>query len=326
MRCHLLLEKAVVRPFPCNIVIGKHPTAKRLAKCGPSPASSCATGKVRRAGTESQMTARRSAAALTRPRLPASGRLDRGLFLRPIAHRGLHDRARAAIENTAAAFLAAIDKGYGIECDLQPASDGTPMVFHDERLERLVAASGPIAAHTPAQLARLRYRRHDTSILRFAEFLELVGRPRAAAGRDQGQRPRAAASAFLDRIARQAQVLQRPDRAHVLQPRDRRRARAARSRPSRAVWWSAATSCRPRGGQRPVAANKARILTRMLGSAPDGLAFFAVDVRMLRSRARLDAPGTRRSWRSSAGPSARRASARSAARWADAPIFEGYEA
>ena len=37
-------------------------------------------------------------------------------------------------------------------------------------------------------------------------------------------------------------------------------------------WWAA-----------PSPANKARILTRMLGSAPDGLAFFAVDVRMLAS-------------------------------------------
>ena len=49
------------------------------------------------------------------------------------------------LENTAPAFRAAIDKGYGIECDLQPADDGTPMVFHDEKLDRLVAATGPLA-------------------------------------------------------------------------------------------------------------------------------------------------------------------------------------
>ena len=72
--------------------------------------------------------------------------LDRDTFVRPIAHRGLHDPTAGRIENTAPAFRAAIDKGYGIECDLQPADDGTPMVFHDEKLDRLVAATGPIAA------------------------------------------------------------------------------------------------------------------------------------------------------------------------------------
>ena len=96
-------------------------------------------------------------------------------FLRPIAHRGLHDRAQGRIENTAPAFLAAIDKGYGIECDLQAAEDGTPMVFHDEKLDRLVAASAarsrPIGR--PAS-RRLRYKGQDEHILTFAEFLELV--------------------------------------------------------------------------------------------------------------------------------------------------------
>jgi len=72
------------------------------------------------------------------------GLLDRGVFLRPIAHRGLHDRRKGRIENSAPAFLAAITKGYGIECDLQAAKDGVPMVFHDERLDRLVLARGRI--------------------------------------------------------------------------------------------------------------------------------------------------------------------------------------
>jgi glycerophosphoryl diester phosphodiesterase len=48
--------------------------------------------------------------------------LDRNTFLRPTAHRGLHDAAKGIIENTAAAFEAAIAKGYGIECDVRPAA------------------------------------------------------------------------------------------------------------------------------------------------------------------------------------------------------------
>ena len=64
--------------------------------------------------------------------------LDRSTFLRPIAHRGLHNAAAGVIENSGPAFEAAIAGGYGIECDLQPASDGTAMVFHDRALARLV--------------------------------------------------------------------------------------------------------------------------------------------------------------------------------------------
>ena len=269
------------------------------------------------------MPARRSAAALTRPRLPVSGRLDHGLFLRPIAHRGLHAPAGPRIENTAAAFLAAIDKGYGIECDLQPASDGTPMVFHDERLERLVAASGPIAAHTPAQLARLRYRRHDASILRFAEFLELVaGRvPLLVEIKANGREP---LPAFLDRIARQARSYKGPIALMSFSPEIVAGVgRLAPTIPRGLVvgshklppsWWAA-----------PSPANKARILTRMLGSAPDGLAFFAVDVRMLASARTWTARHTPElalfSWTIRTARERR-----SAARWADAPIFESYEA
>ncbi len=99
---------------------------------------------------------------------------DRTQFLRPIAHRGLHDAARGVIENTSPAFEAAVAKGYGIECDLRPAAGGLPVVFHDETLDRLVEGAGPVAALTPADLARLRYKGQDTSILSFAGLLDLV--------------------------------------------------------------------------------------------------------------------------------------------------------
>jgi glycerophosphoryl diester phosphodiesterase len=245
------------------------------------------------------------------------------VFLRPIAHRGLHVPTGPRIENTAAAFLAAIDKGYGIECDLQPASDGTPMVFHDERLDRLVAATGPIVARTPAELARLRYRRHDTPILRFAEFLELVaGRvPLLVEIKANGGAP---PPAFLDRIARQARSYKGPIALMSFKPDIVAGVgRLAPTVPRGLVvgshklppsWWAA-----------PSPANKGRILTRMLAPAAPGLAFLAVDVRML-------APA--RAWIAGHAPELALFSwtirtareRRAAARWADAPIFEGYEA
>ena len=103
---------------------------------------------------------------------------------------------RGRIENTAPAFLAAIARGYGIECDLQAAKDGTPMVFHDEKLDRLVAASGPIAAPHAGRASRnCATRDRTTQILTFAEFLELVAGTRAAAGRGE-VRPGTAPTAF----------------------------------------------------------------------------------------------------------------------------------
>ncbi|MCG1003987.1 MULTISPECIES: glycerophosphodiester phosphodiesterase [Halobacterium] len=49
-----------------------------------------------------------------------------------IAHRGF---AGIAPENTAAAVRAARERADGVEVDVQPAADGTPVVFHDQRLD-----------------------------------------------------------------------------------------------------------------------------------------------------------------------------------------------
>src|SRR5262247_269263 len=64
------------------------------------------------------------------------------LIARPVAHRGLHDAQKGIIENTPSAFAAAIERRYGIECDLQITSDGEAMVHHDDVLGRLTEGSG----------------------------------------------------------------------------------------------------------------------------------------------------------------------------------------
>lgn len=105
----------------------------------------------------------------------AASRLDRSVFVRPIAHRGLHGPAAGALENTAAAFQAAIARGYGIECDLRPARDGTPVVFHDLELARLVDAPGKTTDYTAAELTRLTYREWPGErVLGLGDFLDLV--------------------------------------------------------------------------------------------------------------------------------------------------------
>ncbi len=83
--------------------------------------------------------------------------LDRDTFIRPIAHRGLHNAKKGIVENTLPAFAAAIAKNYGIECDLRPAAGGLPVVFHDETLERLTTAKGRVADLDAAALKRIKH-------------------------------------------------------------------------------------------------------------------------------------------------------------------------
>ncbi|MEO8883772.1 MAG: glycerophosphodiester phosphodiesterase family protein [Devosia sp.] len=68
--------------------------------------------------------------------------MGKGIFDRPIAHRGLHNRDAGTIENSRSAFEAAIAGGFAIECDLQLTRDGVPVVFHDDKLERLTGLPG----------------------------------------------------------------------------------------------------------------------------------------------------------------------------------------
>ena len=100
--------------------------------------------------------------------------LDRAAFVKAIAHRGLHSAKTGVIENTGPAFEAGLAAGFGIECDLQPAADGTPMVFHDATLDRLIDTRGRIDKQTPATLAKLTYRQSSARILTLAGLLDLA--------------------------------------------------------------------------------------------------------------------------------------------------------
>jgi glycerophosphoryl diester phosphodiesterase len=93
---------------------------------------------------------------------------------RPIAHRGLHDAAAGRPENGLAAIRAAIAGGYGIEIDIQSSSDGVPMVFHDETLDRMTRQTGPVAARTAAELATIPLHGAQETIPSLAQVLEEV--------------------------------------------------------------------------------------------------------------------------------------------------------
>jgi glycerophosphoryl diester phosphodiesterase len=96
------------------------------------------------------------------------------LVARPIAHRGLHDRANGVVENTLEAASAAIAGGYAIECDVTASADGEAMVFHDETLDRLTEARGPVAALGAERLAEIRLRHGGARIPTLAGLLGLI--------------------------------------------------------------------------------------------------------------------------------------------------------
>jgi len=96
------------------------------------------------------------------------------LIARPFAHRGLHDVIAGVIENTASAFTAAINSGYGIECDVQVSADGEAMVYHDDALGRLTEGDAPLASRTAADLRAVRFRATGDHMPTLGELCNLV--------------------------------------------------------------------------------------------------------------------------------------------------------
>lgn len=97
-----------------------------------------------------------------------------------VAHRGYTAHYP---ENTLRAVNEAIKAGaVNIEIDIQFSSDGIPIIYHDNDLQRISGATGKINTHTAAELimlsayepARFGNRFIDVKISTAAEFLELV--------------------------------------------------------------------------------------------------------------------------------------------------------
>ena len=97
------------------------------------------------------------------------------LTARPVAHRGLHDRARGIIENMPGAALAAIDGNFAIECDVQLSADGEAMVHHDDALGRLTEGSGALLGLTATALKEVRFKDTSERMMSLADLCILVG-------------------------------------------------------------------------------------------------------------------------------------------------------
>lgn len=71
-----------------------------------------------------------------------------------LAHRGF---SREGLENSMAAFRAAVDLGYRyLETDVHTTSDGVLVLFHDETLDRVTDGAGRISELTAAEVAAAR--------------------------------------------------------------------------------------------------------------------------------------------------------------------------
>ncbi len=90
---------------------------------------------------------------------------------RPIAHRGYHGKKH--LENSIAAFEAAICKGFGIELDVQGLRNGCPVVFHDYSLDRLTNKTGKVNNLTFNELEHI-FLKNGELLPTLEEILNLV--------------------------------------------------------------------------------------------------------------------------------------------------------
>ena len=92
----------------------------------------------------------------------------------PVAHRGYHDLNTHVWENTLSAFSRAVEAGFAIECDLHYASDGVPVIFHDEDLQRLCNLHGDIRERTSRELGLIAIGGTSDKVPTLRQLLDLV--------------------------------------------------------------------------------------------------------------------------------------------------------
>ena len=90
------------------------------------------------------------------------------------AHRGFHDNATDAPENSAKAMRLAVEKGYGIELDVQLTKDEKVVVFHDATLNRVCGVDAAVNSMTYEELQQLRLLNSDEKIPLFSEMLKII--------------------------------------------------------------------------------------------------------------------------------------------------------
>ena len=105
--------------------------------------------------------------------MPRRRREDaKAFFAVPYAHRGLWGKSVA--ENSLSAFRLAVEKGYGIELDVQLSKDGEVVVFHDVSLARVTGCNASVYEKDLAFLKTLRLSDTEDCVPTLREVLALV--------------------------------------------------------------------------------------------------------------------------------------------------------
>ncbi len=109
---------------------------------------------------------------LIKPRSPKR-RPDTAAFVGvQYAHRGLHNKNIP--ENSLRAFEGAVEKGLGIELDIQLSKDGTVMVFHDFTLNRVAGVDGKVIDYTAEELGKMPLNGQPDGIPTLEQVLQAV--------------------------------------------------------------------------------------------------------------------------------------------------------
>ena len=90
----------------------------------------------------------------------------------PIAHRGLF--GEKIPENSLLAFKQAIKNKLPIELDVTALADGTPVIFHDEKLARMTGRDGFISSMSLADISDLKLQGTKEKIPTLAEALDVI--------------------------------------------------------------------------------------------------------------------------------------------------------
>ena len=90
------------------------------------------------------------------------------------AHRGLHNNDSDAPENSARAIKFAVEKGYGIELDVQLTKDEKVVVFHDATLKRVCGVDAKVNSMTYEELQQLRLFDTEEKIPLFSDVLKII--------------------------------------------------------------------------------------------------------------------------------------------------------
>lgn len=90
------------------------------------------------------------------------------------AHRGYHNSKNGVPENTMAAFSKAVDKGFGIEFDINLSKDGKAVIMHDNSLKRMCGVDIKITESNYDDIKNIKIGGTEETIPLLSELLSLV--------------------------------------------------------------------------------------------------------------------------------------------------------